>query len=108
MHVERKQSLKQPGGVPDPLRQRHKKGGVAREVCHRNHRYPIVDFERGERDPSVAFLFSARRKIESGRGSVSVSAGSKNWNGARDAAGDGAAKVLADDLYGDAFFRSGR
>jgi hypothetical protein len=26
-----------------PLRQRHKKGGVAREVCHRNHRYPVFE-----------------------------------------------------------------
>jgi hypothetical protein len=40
---------------PDPLRQRHKKGGEAREVCHRNHRYLVVDFAYACRDAHPAF-----------------------------------------------------
>jgi len=38
-------------------RHRHKKGGLTRFPCHRNHRYPIVDFGIGDRDVSVAFPF---------------------------------------------------
>jgi hypothetical protein len=34
----------------DSLRQRHKKGGVAREVCHRNHRYSVLISRLPERD----------------------------------------------------------
>jgi hypothetical protein len=70
----------------DPLRQRQKKGGVAREVCHRDHRYSVLISRLPERDAHLdlekikfsavdRFLFLPESKIGPWIGATGMTAG---------------------------------
>jgi hypothetical protein len=56
----------------DPLLTAPKKGGVAREVCHRNHRYLVSILALARSDVRAPFQKNFFQNQKSSRGSISI------------------------------------